>query len=61
MTVKIKMVQVLEEKETMVRGQRVRRKSVVVADADELLLLTLWGTQDLMQGLWNEIKNMSVR
>lgn len=61
MTVKIKMLQVLEEKETMVRGQRVRRKSVVVADADELLLLTLWGTHDLMQGLWYEIKNVSVR
>lgn len=42
----------------MVQGQRVHRKSIVVADANELLLLTLWG---LVQGSWYKLENVSVR
>ncbi|CAM4569787.1 unnamed protein product [Leuciscus chuanchicus] len=60
-TVNIKMVHALEEKETVVRGQRVRRKSVVAADANDLLLFTLWGQHDLMQGSWYKLENVSVR
>lgn len=54
------MVQTLEE-EMMVWGQRVRRKSVIIADAEELLQLTLWGPHDLVQGSWYKPENMSVR
>lgn len=60
-TVKVKMLKVLEEKECVVHGQKLRRKTVVVSDANELVLLTLWGQHDMIDRSWYVLENVSVR
>ncbi|XP_017212030.1 uncharacterized protein isoform X2 [Danio rerio] len=60
-TVKVKVLRMLQDKESVVRGQKLRRKSVVVADSSDLILLSLWGDHVMTIGEWYILTNVSVR
>ncbi|XP_073727043.1 uncharacterized protein [Misgurnus anguillicaudatus] len=60
-SVKVKIVRVFERKDSVVRGQRMPMQNVIVADVDNLMLLAVWGVNDIKVGKWYKVFNVSVR
>ncbi|XP_027013206.1 uncharacterized protein LOC113649567 isoform X2 [Tachysurus fulvidraco] len=60
-SVKVKIVRAFESKDSVVRGQRMSLQNVIVADVDHLMLLAVWGVNDLQVGKWYNAFNLSVR